>query len=239
MSILTKVYQATDIGTTRPTNEDSLACIEPDTYIVADGMGGHAAGEVASRILVDTARAVLAPDTVYSEQILREVVLQANRAMLEAIQQHPEYTGMGTTATLFHREGGQGYWAHVGDSRLYLLHQDCLQQITRDHSLVSDLVDNGSITPAEARVHPRRNVLTRAVGVEADLTVDTGSFPLQSGDMVLLCSDGLTTVLSDTAIQQILQDDPAEDKADALVKNALAAQSHDNITAIVVMIYDV
>ena len=237
MSILTKVYEATDIGTTRPTNEDSLACIEPDTYIVADGMGGHAAGEVASRILVDTAKAVLELKDSYSELALKNAVLQANQAMLEAIQQHPEYAGMGTTATLFHREGDSGIWAHVGDSRLYILHEGKLRQITRDHSLVSDLVDNGSITPAEARIHPRRNVLTRAVGVDADLLVDTGSFPLQQGDIVLLCSDGLTTVLPDEEIQKLLLDDTPGDKADRLVKQALAAESHDNITAIVV-IYD-
>ncbi len=234
---MTKVYEATDIGTTRPTNEDSLACIEPDTYIVADGMGGHAAGEVASRILVDTAKAVLELKDSYSELALKNAVLQANQAMLEAIQQHPEYAGMGTTATLFHREGDSGIWAHVGDSRLYILHEGKLRQITRDHSLVSDLVDNGSITPAEARIHPRRNVLTRAVGVDADLLVDTGSFPLQQGDIVLLCSDGLTTVLPDEEIQKLLLDDTPGDKADRLVKQALAAESHDNITAIVV-IYD-
>ena len=234
---MTKVYEATDIGTTRPTNEDSLACIEPDTYIVADGMGGHAAGEVACRILVDTAKAVLELKDSYSELALKNAVLQANQAMLEAIQQHPEYAGMGTTATLFHREGDSGIWAHVGDSRLYILHEGKLRQITRDHSLVSDLVDNGSITPAEARIHPRRNVLTRAVGVDADLLVDTGSFPLQQGDIVLLCSDGLTTVLPDEEIQKLLLDDTPGDKADRLVKQALAAESHDNITAIVV-IYD-
>lgn len=141
---------------------------------------------------------------------------------------------MGTTATLFHREGEQGIWAHVGDSRIYLLRGQELCQITRDHSLVEDLVENGSITREEARNHPRKNILTRAVGAEENLLVDTGSLRLQNGDRLLLCSDGLTNMVTDAQIQEILQDGHPMDKAAVLVQKALEAGGTDNITAIVV-----
>ena len=235
---MVKVYTATDVGRVREVNEDSFTLIAPETYVVADGMGGHAAGEVASRILVDTAKELLdRPEVFYSELVLKKAVLRANDAILSQASEVPEYAGMGTTATLFHREGEQGIWAHVGDSRIYLLRGQELCQITRDHSLVEDLVENGSITREEARNHPRKNILTRAVGAEENLLVDTGSLRLQNGDRLLLCSDGLTTVLPDEEIQKLLLDDTPGDKADRLVKQALAAESHDNITAIVV-IYD-
>lgn len=235
MKFVVKVYTATDVGRVREVNEDSFTVIAPETYVVADGMGGHAAGEVASRILVDTAKELLdRPEVFYSELVLKKAVLRANDAILSQASEVPEYAGMGTTATLFHREGEQGIWAHVGDSRIYLLRGQELCQITRDHSLVEDLVENGSITREEARNHPRKNILTRAVGAEENLLVDTGSLRLQNGDRLLLCSDGLTNMVTDAQIQEILQDGHPMDKAAVLVQKALEAGGTDNITAIVV-----
>ena len=141
---------------------------------------------------------------------------------------------MGTTATLLHVSGSTAFWAHVGDSRLYLLRGDRFCQITRDHSYVEDLVEQGEITEAEARIHPRRNLLTRAVGIETELVVDTGSFPLEAGDVLLLATDGLTKLVSDPEIVMLLRSGAADPAAE-LIRAALAAGGTDNITAIVVV----
>lgn len=234
---MAKVFLATDIGPRRDLNEDVIAELGNETYVVADGMGGYAAGEVASRILVDTVQAELALKEHIDEDTLKNAMLLANTAILQTVSNHPKYAGMGTTATIFHRDGQKIVWAHVGDSRLYLLHENLLQQITHDHSLVSDLVDNGSITPEEARQHPKRNVITRAVGVTSDLAVDTGVFPVYDGDILMLSSDGLTSVVSDEEICKMLLHSSMEDNiADSLVKHAISAGSHDNISVIVVRI---
>ena len=231
---MVKVYKATDVGLVRETNEDSFIEILPNTYIVADGMGGHAAGEVASRLLIQTMKDGLQQNTLeYSEDLLKNMVSKANAVIWQQAAAHPEYAGMGTTATVFHREENCGIWAHVGDSRLYLLRQGSLQQVTQDHSLVEDLVRNGSITEEQARIHPRKNVLTRAVGVDSTVNIDTGTFPVEARDTVLLCTDGLTNMMSDAEIQEILAGD-TEDPAACLVKKALDAGGSDNITAIVV-----
>ena len=234
-----RVYQATDIGIGRALNEDAVASLDHETYVIADGMGGYAAGEVASHILVETVRDILSSKVSFDETSLKEAVLCANDAILQKVREHPSYTGMGTTATIFHRENDLFFWAHVGDSRLYLLREHSLKQITRDHSLVSDLVENGSITPDEARFHPKRNVITRAVGVATELMVDSGRFPATAGDVLLLCSDGLTSVLSDDVIYELL-DTPRMNGnvAELLIKKALEKESHDNISALVVL-YDI
>lgn len=238
MRILATVYGATDIGLVRQTNEDSYICIHPHTYIVADGMGGHAAGEVASNILIETAQDILKDDVVYSTNLLADTILKANAAILSCIEKKPEYAGMGTTATMFHYDGNKGIWAHVGDSRIYLLRDGVLQQLTRDHSLVSDMVAQGTITQAEAENHPRKNILLRAVGVEENLMVDTGQLFLEKGDRILLCTDGLSNMLTDADMQNIICDYKGHaDKAQELVNAALAAGGLDNVTAIVV-VYD-
>ena len=234
-----RVYQATDIGLGRALNEDSVASLENETYVIADGMGGYAAGEVASHILVETVRDILLPKVHLDETDLKKAILCANDAILQKVHENPSYSGMGTTATIFHRENDTFFWAHVGDSRLYLLREHALRQITRDHSLVSDLVENGSITPDEARLHPKRNVITRAVGVANELVVDSGRFQAATRDVLLLCSDGLTAVLSDNAIFELL-DTSARDGnvAERLIHKALEEESHDNISALVVL-YDI
>ncbi|MDD6119999.1 MAG: Stp1/IreP family PP2C-type Ser/Thr phosphatase [Selenomonadaceae bacterium] len=230
-----QVYQATDIGCVRATNEDSLAVFEPQVYVVADGMGGEAAGEVASRILTETLQQVLGQRETVDSQELAQAIQQGNAAILQCVQEHPEYQGMGTTATALHAEAGTAYWAHVGDSRLYLWRQGELRQITRDHSYVEDLVENGTLTPEEARVHPSKNMLTRAVGVAADLQVDEGTFALQPGDQLLLATDGLMKHVTDGEIAAALQQHTA-DPARQLVDMALNAGGSDNVTAIVVVL---
>ncbi len=232
---MAKVYLATDIGPRRELNEDIVADLGHETYVVADGMGGYAAGEVASRILAATIRDALAAESSFDEAVLKQAILRANDAILQTVRENPRYSGMGTTATIFHREGGEIVWAHVGDSRLYLLRNQTLSQISRDHSLVSDLVANGSITQEEARSHPKRNVITRAVGVETELDVDTGAFSTADGDILLLCTDGLTSVVPDEEIcSMILASPEGEDVAKRLVRRAIEVGSHDNISAIVV-----
>lgn len=228
-------YECTDVGHVRPTNEDSALCFAPGVCLVADGMGGHAAGEVASSLLVHTVQAYLGKTArPWSEETLRQAVCTANAAILSEAAQFPAYEGMGTTATVFSYADGKGVWAHVGDSRLYLYRKGKLLQMTRDHSYVEGLVESGSITQEEARVHPKKNVLTRAVGVDAAVEIDTGSFALSEGDAILLSTDGLTNMVTDEEIASLLASS-AEDPARALVDAANAAGGKDNITAVVVV----
>lgn len=233
-------FAYTDVGRVRPTNEDSALCFAPGVAVVADGMGGRAAGEVASSLLVQTVREVLerAPRP-WGEDALRQAVVLANERILAEAEKYPACEGMGTTATLVlyadaEETDGEAVWAHVGDSRMYLLRSGELRQITRDHSYVEGLVESGSITEAEARKHPRKNVLTRAVGVEPDVEVDTGRLALQKGDMLLLATDGLTNMVEDADIARILSEH-SNDPAYALGTAANDAGGRDNITAVVVM----
>ena len=237
-------FAYTDVGRVRPTNEDSALCFAPGVAVVADGMGGRAAGEVASSLLVQTVRESLeqAPRP-WGEEALRQAVALANEKILAEAEKYPACEGMGTTATLVSyadagvdgNAGGEAVWAHVGDSRMYLLRGGELRQITRDHSYVEGLVESGSITEAEARKHPRKNVLTRAVGVEPDVEVDTGRLALQKGDTLLLATDGLTNMVEDADIARNLLEHP-KDPAYALGTAANDAGGRDNITAVVVML---
>lgn len=229
-----QVFEATDTGLVRLGNEDSAAVFEPSIYVVADGMGGHAAGEVASHLLTDTVRRQLADASSIGEDELRQAVLAGNQAILDCEIENPEYKGMGTTATVLHITGNEAVWAHVGDSRLYLLRHDTMQQITRDHSYVEDLVAEGTITEAEARIHPKRNLLTRAVGVDPVLFVDTGRFALEPHDVLLLATDGLMKLVGDEEIIKVLKTG-GTDPAAELIQRALKAGGSDNITAIVVV----
>ena len=231
--IFLKVFAATDRGRVRETNEDACAFVPPDTYVVADGMGGYAAGEVASAMLIDTFREIFSEARQErSEEALRRAVQAANRKILQAATADAARKGMGTTVVALQHEGDAAYWAHVGDSRLYLLRAGELKCLTRDHSFVQDLVEKGSITKEEAAHHPKRNLLTRAVGVEENLSVDTGSFKIEAGDTFLLCSDGLTNMVGEAAIRETLQGEAA-DKARCLIDMALMAGGLDNISVIV------
>lgn len=230
-----RVSQATDIGLVRKLNEDSILCGPQEVFVVADGMGGHVAGEIASHIFTGTVREKLSSGRLpLDENGLRQLVVEANDAILDSIKEYPERDGMGTTATLLHIEGRCGYWAHVGDSRLYRLRHGVMEQITVDHTYVEELLASGVISTAEAQDHPDRNKLMRAVGVDKDVKVDTGCLELETGDIFLLCSDGLTNMVTRQAIQTVLEAHDCQDKAGALVDVAKAGGGLDNISAIVV-----
>lgn len=228
-------FQMSDIGLQRSLNEDSLLCRPPSDFVVADGMGGHAAGEVASHILTSTLNILLSENTNPIDQDgLRGMVIAANRAILSSIRSHPEQQGMGTTATCLHINDAMAVWAHVGDSRLYLVRAHEMRQITQDHTYVNDLLASGSITAEEAEHHPKRNMLVRAVGVDEYVQVDTGEFSLQKGDILLLCSDGLTNMVTEEAIKTVLEAEDCQNPAASLVDCAKAGGGMDNISVIVV-----
>lgn len=222
----------TDVGCVREHNEDSLV-VAPPLYVVCDGMGGHAAGEVASEIAVDVV-AQRAPRHA-DAAALGQAVEEANLAIIKAAREGVGRAGMGCTCTAAILENERLVIAQVGDSRAYLLHQGTMQQLTRDHSLVTDLIEAGQITPAEARVHPQRSVITRALGSDPRTQPDLFEINVETGDRLLLCSDGLSTMLEDDRIESILNSatDPQRCAAQ-LVNEANSLGGYDNITVIVV-----
>lgn len=222
----------TDVGHVRDHNEDSLTVVPP-LFAVADGMGGHEAGEVASELTIKTLEqlAPAHPDA----QALERAVEAANLNVLQAPSQGIGREGMGTTLTAAMIEGERLLIAQVGDSRAYLLHQGELQQLTRDHSLMMDLIEAGQITPEEARVHPNRSVITRAIGSDPHMKPDIYELNISAGDRLLLCSDGLSTMLEDDEIQTIMRHTPSPQQcASDLVDAALQAGGYDNVTVVVV-----
>lgn len=221
----------TDIGYVRDHNEDSLIIIPP-LFAVADGMGGHEAGEIASEITVNTL-AELAPSHLDAEG-LTAAVEAANYNVMKAPRQDIGRDGMGTTLTAAMLEGERLLIAQVGDSRAYLLHKGHLQQITRDHSLMADLIEAGQITPEEARVHPNRSVITRAIGSDIHMRPDIYELNVDAGDRILLCSDGLSSMISNNAIESIMRrQSDAQHCADELVTAALENGGADNVTVVV------
>ena len=222
----------TDVGCVREHNEDSLA-VAPPLYVVCDGMGGHAAGEVASEIAVDVIcdRAPAHPDA----SALGQAVEEANLAIIRAAREGVGRAGMGCTCTAAMLEKDKLVIAQVGDSRAYLLHKGQMQQLTRDHSLVADLIEAGQITEAEARVHPQRSVITRALGSDPRTQPDLFEITVEAGDRLLLCSDGLSTMLEDDQIAKILANHSEPQRCAAqLVNEAVGRGGYDNVTVIVV-----
>lgn len=228
---LTSFGSRTDIGCLRDHNEDSLV-VTPPLFAVADGMGGHAAGEVASEIAVRVL-SELAPEHSDVEALGRAIE-EANRAVIQAAREGRGRQGMGTTMTAAMLEGERLVIAQVGDSRAYLLHQGKLQQLTRDHSLMADMIEAGQLTPEEARTHPQRSVITRALGSDAHLHPDIYEINVETGDRLLICSDGLSGMIFDDQIENTLRrvQDPQR-CASQLVNEAIAAGGHDNVTVIV------
>jgi protein phosphatase len=231
---------ATDVGRIRSLNEDNLLVAE-SLFAVADGMGGHRGGEVASAEALESLRtSVLEPDAA----ALRSAVETANRAVFEHSLVDPELSGMGTTlcaVALVRDDDGAASIAvvNVGDSRVYLLSDGDFRQITEDHSLVETMVRGGQLSPDEAAVHPGRNVLTRALGIEPEIEVDLFAEPVRSGDRFLLCSDGLFNELQDDQIAAVLRRlDAPGDVADELVRMATEAGGRDNVTAVIVDVLD-
>ena len=225
-----------DVGCVRPHNEDSYLVQSP-LFCVCDGMGGHAAGEVASSIAVETI-AKTAPQAADAAR-LAAAVEAANAAVIEAALNGLGKPGMGCTATCAYIENDMLAIAHVGDSRAYLLHEGTLIRVTRDHSYVEELVDAGEITADEARVHPNRSVITRALGSDPAMYADHFTLHIEEGDRLILCSDGLSSMIPDSEIENIAtQSSTAQICVDNLVDAALAAGGHDNVTVVVVDLVD-
>lgn len=225
-----------DVGCVRPHNEDSYLVQSP-LFCVCDGMGGHAAGEVASSIAVETI-AKTAPQSADAAR-LAAAVEAANAAVIEAALNGLGKPGMGCTATCAYIENDTLAIAHVGDSRAYLLHEGTLIRVTRDHSYVEELVDAGEITADEARVHPNRSVITRALGSDPAMYADHFTLHIEKGDRLILCSDGLSSMIPDSDIENIAaQSSTAQICVDNLVDAALAAGGHDNVTVVVVDLVD-
>jgi len=222
----------TDVGRVRTHNEDAVL-LEPPLFAVADGLGGHEAGEVASSVALGALveAAPRRPDA----KALGRAVRAANRAVISAAREGLGRNGMGTTVTAALVEGTRIAIAHVGDSRAYLLHGDGLERLTEDHSLVADMIRSGTITEEQSRTHPNRSVITRALGTDPNMYPDTFEVEAGIGDRLLLCSDGLTGMLPDARIEEILDSyrDP-EMAVRMLVDAANEAGGHDNISVAVV-----
>ena len=223
----------TDIGRVRRQNEDAAWMDESrGVFAVADGMGGHLAGEVASSMAMDAVRELAGSDARPGIGAMRSAVQRAHNAILAHAGTHRECAGMGTTLSLMWRAGRFMYIAHVGDSRIYRLRDGSLEQITQDHSLVAELVRAGLITAEEARRHPRRNIITRALGTQGDNTPDLLAADNRPGDLWLLCTDGLTGMVPDDEIERTLLSLPLEEAVDRLLGLALEAGGSDNVTLI-------
>jgi protein phosphatase len=222
----------TDPGRKRRRNEDSYV-IEPPLFAVADGMGGAQAGEVASRLAAAAFREFHDADNLDPEERLVAIVQEANRRIYERATGDAEVSGMGTTITAALVGDAGLAIGHVGDSRAYRLRGGQFEQLTDDHSLVADLVRSGRLTPEEADVHPQRSVITRALGTDPQVDVDTFTVPAESGDLFLLCSDGLTTMVDDGEIRDLVTSAKDLDQAGkGLVKAANRAGGEDNVTVV-------
>ncbi|WP_417228946.1 Stp1/IreP family PP2C-type Ser/Thr phosphatase [Thermophilibacter sp.] len=221
-----------DVGLVRGHNEDSFLLRTP-LFMVSDGMGGHAAGEVASSIAVETV-GEQAPGTA-DDVLLGASVEAANMAVIEAAEQGIGKPGMGCTATAVLIEKNKMAVAHVGDSRAYVLRQGTLVRVTHDHSYVEELVDSGQITADEARTHPSRSIITRALGSDPDMYADHFSLEVNDGDRIILCSDGLSSMISDAEIESLaVSSVTPQQAADNLVSAALTAGGADNVTVVVI-----
>jgi protein phosphatase len=221
----------TDTGLQRRGNEDSAYARAP-VFVLADGMGGAQSGEVASQIVVDEFSEGL-PDDGTPEERLSVVVQRANREIHERSQKEAENAGMGTTVTAAYLDQDAIALAHVGDSRAYLLRDRELSRLTEDHSLVEELLREGRLTEEEAFEHPQRSVITRALGIDPIVEIDTWTYPMRPGDLVLLCSDGLTDMLPEPQIERVLLESPdLSSAAERLIEQANAAGGRDNITVV-------
>jgi len=239
-----KAFGLSDVGRRRENNQDRLLLdAERGVYAVADGMGGHAAGEVASRIAIEALseaveRNHLGRNSDGPEETARRLesaFLEGNRRICNSVVTRGEWRGMGTTIVALVALPGSVVVGHVGDSRAYRLRDGELQRLTQDHSWVSEQVRLGLLTDEEAKRHPMRNIITRALGNRDELEVDTAEEPVQPGDVYLLCSDGLSSMLSDDEIQRVLnhyRNDP-EKACRTLVDQANEHGGEDNITVVV------
>jgi PPM family protein phosphatase len=228
----------TDQGKVRTSNEDSYAAnADRRLFLVADGMGGHAAGEVASKIAASTMEeSIVHSSNDQPEAALFSAAVKANARIHETQSLEPELAGMGSTLTALSFKDNRYYIAHVGDSRAYLLRDGVLDQLTRDHSLVWHLFESGILRKEELSSHPQKNLITRSIGPHPQVEIDLERGEAREGDVYLLCSDGLTDVVPDDTIREILSDSEKSPQAigEALVGKANRAGGPDNVTVVVV-----
>jgi protein phosphatase len=232
-----RVAAVTDPGRTRRHNEDSYV-IEPPLFAIADGMGGAQAGEVASRLA--TAALKESDANGGGEQRIADLIQEANRRVYDRSSSDPNTSGMGTTITVALVEDDRVAFGHVGDSRAYLIRDAQMEQLTEDHSLVNELLKTGKLSREEAETHPQRSVITRALGTDPDVDVDTFSVAAETGDLFLLCSDGLTDMVSEDSILAVVERnrDDIDGALQALVKAANRGGGQDNITVVAFEIAD-
>jgi serine/threonine protein phosphatase PrpC len=229
--VIGRVAAVTDPGRKRRRNEDSYV-VEPPLFAIADGMGGAQAGEVASRLA--TAALKESGSDADGEQRIIDLIQEANRRVYDRSSTDPNTSGMGTTITVALVENEEVAFGHVGDSRAYLIRDARMEQLTEDHSLVNELLKTGKLSQEEAEAHPQRSVITRALGTDPDVDVDTFSVAVQTGDLFLLCSDGLTDMVSETSILDVVEQhrDDINRALKALVKEANRGGGQDNITVV-------
>ena len=236
-----KSYSETDVGQKRQVNQDYVFVSEkpvgnlPNLFVVADGMGGHNAGDFASSFAVDTLVKIIESDTEFNPiKLIRTAIEEANRQLLAKSAEEPELTGMGTTMVVCTVIGHYAYVANVGDSRLYVW-DDRLEQITVDHSLVEEMVRMGELTEDEARLHPDKNIITRALGADNDIKIDFFDYKLKEDSLLLMCSDGLTNMVERSVIEEeIKRDGSLEEKTKNLIRMANENGGKDNIAVIMV-----
>ena len=235
-------FSITDTGRVRTSNQDCVFCEEnaigsfPNLFIVADGMGGHKAGDTASKLCVEeVVRQIQMTDKKTPVSVFEQAVESANRAIYEKAAQNVDFAGMGTTMVGAVIDDGVAYVVNVGDSRLYQM-RDSLSQITVDHSLVEEMVQSGEIQKEEMRTHPNKNIITRALGTGTSVRPDCFEIEVRDGDVLLLCSDGLTNMLEDTKIEKIIReyDGDLKQAGENLVEQANEAGGKDNISVILI-----
>ena len=229
-----KTVSRTHIGNVRASNQDALLVLpgENGLYGVADGMGGHKAGDVASRMAVESVRKLL-EGAKPSAELLRGAIEEASLSVYAAQLDNPDLSGMGTTMTVIWEGKKRVLLGHVGDSRAYLLRDGKLLQVSEDHSMVAELVRDGVLSPEEARVHPYRNIITRALGTSETLDVDVLELDKKRGDTYLICSDGLYEYVEDDRMREILTSETMEAAADLLLSLALEGGGRDNISLVI------
>lgn len=225
-----KMYGATNIGLVRATNQDNFYIDTAGKWaVVADGMGGHNGGETASAMAVDEIKKSMSQGVG-----LKESIANANAVVYKKSVESPELSGMGTTVVLCEILGGRANIAHVGDSRAYLYRDRKLKQITTDHSIVQQLIDSGTITSEQARYHPQRNLITRAVGTEKNILVDYNTLDFGEGDCILICSDGLSSYVDESVIADILENTKTKETVDKLIAAAIESGGKDNVTVVLI-----
>jgi protein phosphatase len=235
--VIGRVGVITDPGRRRRRNEDAYVC-EPPLFAIADGMGGAQAGEVASRLAAAALKE--GAGSGGGERRIVDLIQEANRRVYDRSNTDPNASGMGTTMTVALVEDGRVAFGHVGDSRAYLIRDGAMEQITEDHSLVNELLKSGKLSAEEAETHPQRSVITRAVGTDPDVDVDTFTIPAETGDLFLLCSDGLTDMVDEETILELVERNRTDMDAAlrALVKAANRGGGEDNITVVAFEISD-